>query len=143
MLDVTLNTKFVVGTNLRGDMASADWRFLLPRLSFERVLCLGVPELPAVAVLSGMCDSLKSFAKSFILPSESSKLLQSLVREYCEQVRLHKSLIEPLFYTCWMHRALKEATRLSAAKIEKGHYVNLLRLCIENRQVAGLAQLFS
>ncbi len=92
---------------------------------------------------AGMRDSLKSFAKNFILPSELSKLLFNLTQKYCEKVRLDKSLIEPLFYTCWMHRALKEATRLSAAKIEKGHYVNLLRLCIENRQTAGLAQLFS
>lgn len=92
---------------------------------------------------TGMRDSLKSFAKNFILPSEPSKLLQRLSREYCERVHLDKSLIEPLFYTCWLHRALKEATRLAPAKIEKGHYVNLLRLCIENRQAAGLAQLFS
>jgi len=92
---------------------------------------------------AGMRDSLKSFAKNFILPSDASKLLQHLTQDYCERVRLNKSLVEPLFYTCWMHRALKEATRLSAAKIEKGHYVNLLRLCIENRQAAGLAQLFS
>jgi hypothetical protein len=92
---------------------------------------------------AGMRDSLKSFAKNFILPSEPSKLLFGLTQKYCERVHLHTGLVEPLFYTCWMHRALKEATRLTKAEIEKGHYVNLLRLCIENRQAAGLAQLFS
>src|SRR5574341_686785 len=59
MLDTTLTTSFVAGTNLKGDMASADWRFLLPRLQFGLVLCLGVPRTATLMVLSKMCERLE------------------------------------------------------------------------------------
>jgi hypothetical protein len=42
-----------------------------------------------------------------------------------------------------MHRALKEATRLRRDRVEDGHYVRLLRLCIEQRRAPTLHQLFS
>ncbi|MCG3119534.1 MAG: hypothetical protein ALAOOOJD_01964 [bacterium] len=75
-------------------------------------------------------------------PSEFNALVCEVTQRYCERVNLDKRLIEPLFYTCWMHRALKEATRLSPANLEKGHYVSLLRLCIEQRQAPGFTRLF-
>ena len=59
MLDTTLATSFVAGTNLKGDMASADWRFLLPRLQFGLVLCLGVPRTATLLVLSKTCERLE------------------------------------------------------------------------------------
>jgi hypothetical protein len=43
-------------------------------------------------------------------------------------------LIEPLFYTCWMHRALKESTRLTAGNLERGHYFSVLSACIEHAE---------
>lgn len=88
-------------------------------------------------------DALKSFAQNFMMPSKFNALVCEITRRYCEGINLDMRLIEPLFYTCWMHRALKEATRLSPANLEKGHYVNLLRLCIERRQMPGFARLFS
>ena len=60
---------------------------------------------------------------------------------YCERVGLAPELVEPLFYTCWMHRGLKEATRLTAAQLSRGHYFNVLRACIEQRE--ALAPLFA
>src|SRR3972149_12166713 len=47
MLKLTLNTKFVPGSNIRGDMACADWRFLLPSLDLAEGLCLGGPSINA------------------------------------------------------------------------------------------------
>jgi len=91
----------------------------------------------------GERDSLKSFSQNFLMPSPLSDLLARLAHRYCERVQINQRLLEPLFYTCWMHRALKEATRLTQARLEKGHYVNLLRLCIESRNAPALARLFS
>jgi SAM-dependent methyltransferase len=88
-------------------------------------------------------DALKSFAQNFMMSSEFNTLVCEITQHYCERVNLDKRLIEPLFYTCWMHRALKESTRLSPANLEKGHYFQLLRLCIERRQTPGFARLFS
>jgi hypothetical protein len=56
---------------------------------------------------------------------------------------LDPALVEPLFYTCWMHRALKEATRLQPDRLESGTYVRLLRLCVARRDAPGLRRLFS
>jgi hypothetical protein len=88
-------------------------------------------------------DSLKVFEQNFLTPSDFNTFVCEITQRYCERIGLDERLIEPLFYTCWMHRALKEATRLSPANLEKGHYVNLLRLCIERRQTPGFARLFS
>jgi hypothetical protein len=59
-----------------------------------------------------------------------SRLLSAAAERHCVDIGLDRSLVEPLFATCWMHRALKEATRLSPGRVDSGHYVNLLRLCL-------------
>ncbi len=48
------------------------------------------------------------------------------------------ALVPALFLACWMHRAPKEAIRLPAAKVETGHCVGLLRLCLDRAADAGL-----
>jgi hypothetical protein len=63
------------------------------------------------------------------------------ITAYCHRVRLPHGLVEPLFYGCWMHRALKEATRLPRERLGRGHYVNLLRLLIARRDTPALARL--
>ncbi len=92
---------------------------------------------------SGTTNSLKSFEQQFLIESALGPLLIDSVARYCERTGLSREMIEPLFYTCWLHRALKEATRLPLARLESGHYVNLLRLCIERRNTSALHRLFS
>jgi hypothetical protein len=60
------------------------------------------------------------------------------VARYRARVGIPAAAVEPLFHTCWMHRALKEATRLAPTALERGHYRRLLALGIERRQAAGL-----
>lgn len=91
----------------------------------------------------GTHDRLQGFAQILLSDTPLSRLLLERVDHYRRQTGLDKTLIEPLFYTCWMHRALKEATRLSRSQLDKGHYVNLLRLCIEWRDKGTLRRLFS
>lgn len=89
----------------------------------------------------GVRDTLKAFTKNFIEPSEVGALLIESVEEYCRRIGLERSLVGPLFYTCWMHRALKESTRLTSAELERGHYFNLLRLCIAQHEAPALQAL--
>jgi hypothetical protein len=70
-------------------------------------------------------------------------LVVDSVKRYCTEIGLTESLVEPLFYTCWMHRALKESTRLPAKKLRDGHYFNLLRLCMQRRESPTLQRLFT
>ena len=53
MLDTTLATTFVPGTNLKGEVAGANWSFLLPSLELEQILCLGTPPATRDAEDSG------------------------------------------------------------------------------------------
>lgn len=68
MLETTLSTEFVPGTNLSGSLASADWRYLLPSQELETVLCLGVPSTPALLVLSKIAE------KVFIVSNDRDAL---------------------------------------------------------------------
>ncbi len=96
-----------------------------------------------VARAHGTPDGLTGFAQQFMAESPLSPLMIESVGRYCEETGLTGHLIEPLFYTCWMHRALKEATRLPPDRLESGHYVNLLRLCIDRREAPTLRRLFA
>ena len=52
MLQRTLSTQFVPGTNLRGDVTGANWIYLLPSLALEHSLILGVPSRASLAALA-------------------------------------------------------------------------------------------
>ena len=93
--------------------------------------------------VQGSKDPLKNFAQNFLTPSALHELLSATLKRYCAGAGLEAEAIAPLFYTCWMHRALKEATRLQTEALAGGTYFNLLRLCIEQRNSAALASLFS
>lgn len=86
-------------------------------------------------------DVIKGFAPQFLADTPFRRLLIDAANRYCETVGVPGRMVEPFFYTCWMHRALKESTRLPAERLEHGHYINLLRACIEQRE--ALQPLFS
>jgi len=76
-------------------------------------------------------DAMKGFAGQFLSVSPFLRLLIAATEQYRARVGVPAELIEPLFYTCWMHRALKESTRLAAGMLERGHYFSILSACIE------------
>jgi hypothetical protein len=68
-------------------------------------------------------------------------------QDFAAAVRSHAEgletlLIEPLFHLSWMHRALKEATRLRPSELAHGHYVRLLRMFAANRDRPNLRRVF-
>ncbi len=95
-----------------------------------------------VARKKGVRDRLEAFLQEFLSASELSIRIVASVRRYCEQVGVPREWVSPLFYLCWAHRALKEATRLSSHRLERGHYINLLRLCIDQRNMPTLRRMF-
>jgi hypothetical protein len=92
--------------------------------------------------VQGQKDPLKNFAQHFLESSALHELLASTLNRYCAGVGVEAEAIAPLFYACWMHRALKESTRLQNEALPHGTYFNLLRLCIEQRHAAALNALF-
>ncbi len=90
----------------------------------------------------GKRNRLEAFRQEFLSASELSIRIVASVQRYCELVELPREWVAPLFYLCWVHRALKEATRLPSHRLEGGHYINLLRLCIDRRNMPTLRRMF-
>jgi phosphotransferase family enzyme len=86
-------------------------------------------------------DNMNGFVGQFLSASPFQRLLIAATEHYRARVGVPAELVEPLFYTCWIHRALKESTRLTAGNLERGHYFSMLSVCIEQR--AALAPIFS
>ena len=91
---------------------------------------------------NGTHDRQQAFAQHFLATSPLSGLAIGAVHDYSTRVGLPNAFVEPLFYTCWMHRALKQSTLLEPSKLQRGYYVSLLRLCIEQRDTPTLNRLF-
>jgi hypothetical protein len=92
---------------------------------------------------AGTRDPLKSFTQLFLEQSAVHRLLIDATSRFKSRTGLAAELIEPLFYTCWMHRALKEAATLPPDRLDQGRYIGILRLAIERRDAPGLLELFS
>ena len=90
----------------------------------------------------GMNNRLAAFTQQFLNDTPLSRLFIEIIAEYCRRTGLDGRLVEPLFYTCWMHRALKESMRLEPAQLKQGHFANLIWWCREHRDSATLTLLF-
>jgi Phosphotransferase enzyme family len=95
------------------------------------------------AKLASGRNSLDGLADQLLSDTPISRMVATATRRYCRRIGVSEGLVEPLFYSCWMHRAIKEATRLPAEHLGSGHYVNLLRLTIARRRTPALRRLFA
>ena len=66
----------------------------------------------AASRAAGRREPTASFAEHYLEPSPLGDVLVETIAAARAEVGLDPELVEPLFYTCWMHRALKEATRI-------------------------------
>jgi hypothetical protein len=96
-----------------------------------------------VSRAAGTRDPLQSFAEQFLERSPLNRLLVDSVSWFRARTGLAAELVEPLFYICWMHRALKEAATLTPDQLDRGRYVGILRLALERGDAPGLRELFS
>jgi hypothetical protein len=127
-----------------GRPAFLDWEAAEPRgmplwdlFHFLRSFSLQVSQR------AGTRDPLQSFAEQFLEQSDVHGLLVDATSRFRSRTGLAADLVEPLFYTCWMHRALKEAATLPPGRLDQGRYVGILRLALEQREAPGLRALFS
>ncbi len=97
----------------------------------------------AVSQKAGRRDPGRSFADQILAESGVNGLLVETTNRFCAETGVSTRLVEPLFYLCWVHRAVKEASRLSRKELQSGRYFNLLRLAVVRRNAPGLHRLFS
>ncbi|MGH3037150.1 MAG: aminoglycoside phosphotransferase family protein, partial [Gaiellaceae bacterium] len=95
-----------------------------------------------VSRAAGTSDPMRSFDEQLLADSELGRLLARTTSRFCAEAGLATELVGPLFYVCWMQRALKEVTRLDPGGLDRGRYVNLLRVSIERCDAPGLRRLF-
>jgi hypothetical protein len=81
--------------------------------------------------MGGLHRRLDVFAATFIGRSPMSSLVLEAIERYRAAVGLPADLVGPLFLTCWVHRAVKEAGRLPPDRLDTGHYAALVRLCLD------------
>jgi phosphotransferase family enzyme len=92
---------------------------------------------------AGRHDRGRSFVDRVLTTSGLNDLLVHATKRFCDETGLSTRLVEPLFYLCWVHRAVKEASRLPQDELGSGRYFNLLRLAVARRDAVGLQRLFS
>lgn len=92
--------------------------------------------------VKGQRDGIAAYAGNFLEHTALSRLQANATARYCGNVGLDRALVEPLFYTCWMQRAVREAAWTSEPP-EQGRYLRLIRLCIRHRNAEGLRWLFA
>lgn len=82
---------------------------------------------------SGSRGTIEPVANALLGPSALQRVMIDAVDRSCERIGLDPALTWPLFVTCWMHRAVKESTRLAPQRLAAGSYVRLLRRCLQER----------
>jgi hypothetical protein len=90
----------------------------------------------------GTEDALAGIRRELFAASELSDVLADATRRARERIGVPASLLEPLFVTCWMHRAVKQASRLEGSRLRRGHYHRLLTAAVEERRAPGLRRLY-
>lgn len=86
-------------------------------------------------------DTLKNFNENFFQDNDTSRFIRQATHQYCRAVGLDPALIAPMFFTCWMHRALRQATW--ADSLQEAHFVSVIKMAIEQQDAPGLKGLFS
>jgi aminoglycoside phosphotransferase (APT) family kinase protein len=92
---------------------------------------------------AGTRDRLRVASHHLVGETDLQARFTADIARHAHVVGLPPALIEPLFYACWMHRALKEATRLAPGRLESGHYRRLLRRLIDRRDAPALRRLLA
>ena len=95
-----------------------------------------------VARRAGARDAMAAVEQQLFADTPVSRLLAEATRRVVDGTGLDGTLVEPLFRTCWMHRALKESSTLRPGRLDQSHYRRLLGRSIERRDAPGLRRLF-
>jgi hypothetical protein len=80
---------------------------------------------------AGTRDRLDAASRHLLDGSPLGDRLVETVDDYRRRVELPAAAIEPLLYGCWIHRSLKEATRLAPEGLQRGQFVRLIRRMLE------------
>jgi SAM-dependent methyltransferase len=87
--------------------------------------------------VQGERDSTAIYARAFAARGPLADLQATAVRQYSAAVGVHPDFVAPLFYSCWLQRAIREAAWATGHLVD-GTFIRLLRLCIEKVDEPGM-----
>ncbi len=90
----------------------------------------------------GTRDRVAGARRHLMASSPLSDRLLSVVEAYRDRIGVPAEAIEALTYGCWIHRSLKEASRLPRARLPRGNHVRLIRAMLAEPDAPTLARLF-
>jgi hypothetical protein len=88
-----------------------------------------------------MRDRFEAVSRHLLDGSPLADRLVETVDDYRRRIDLPTAAIEPLLYGCWIHRSLKEATRLTPEGLQRGQFVRLIRRMLDQPDAPVLARL--
>jgi hypothetical protein len=91
--------------------------------------------------LRGVRDHAASAAEALFETTHFNELLVRASSRYLARVGVAQDVVEPLFYTCWVDRALRTAPWVQGP-LTNSMFFRLLRLAIAGRNRPGLRCLF-
>jgi hypothetical protein len=91
----------------------------------------------AAARRRGDRDRLRAAGAILLRRDGLGRTLDETVRTYIERVGVPPEAVPALTYGCWVHRALKEATRLPVGRADRAFSARLLRLTLQHEATAA------
>jgi hypothetical protein len=90
---------------------------------------------------TGVRDRLEAASRHLLDASPLGDRLVTAVEAYRERVGLPVRAVEALIYGCWVHRSLKEASRMAPERVADGQFVRLIRRMLAQPDAPTLARL--
>ena len=84
-----------------------------------------------VAQAAGRRYTTNAFVSQFRPASPMRALIDSALRTYADLLVLEDDLVESLMLLCWVHQALKEASRLKPEAVSMSHYHDVVNRCLD------------
>ncbi|WP_426573902.1 phosphotransferase [Aquihabitans sp. McL0605] len=142
----------MAGVLFHGDLGT--WNLMVDEHERVRILDWESAELPgpplwdlfyftrSFAVRAGRrrgLDRNRAIGRHLLGSSTINHQAAQWVEQYRARLGIEPHLVEPLLHTCWMHRAVKEQSRLPEG--DTGHYGPLCVRMVEHRNAPGLRRL--
>lgn len=90
---------------------------------------------------AGVRDRLEAASRHLLDASPLGERIIDLVQGYGARVGLPTAAVEALIYGCWVHRSLKESTRMAPERLADGQFVRLIRRMLAQPDAPTLARL--
>lgn len=92
-----------------------------------------------VAEAAGRRYTTATFAEQFRAGSDLRPMIDRSLLGYAERVGVDVDVLEVLTLLCWVHQALKDASRLTPDTVASSHYRQIVDACLDDPRLVALS----